>query len=207
MRSIVLSMLLTLSACRSYSLYRDSDCEIPPEKYGQCYVENGYVTTSYDSLADYCAGRGHNVDREKFTAAHLHTVNEVCSDPAKVFTLAYRAVTKRGGPETCPKSSLTTGALKQAAEDGSSAAHALVAAQENEEEAKRADEKQSDEGTRIPPIGAYVDRKLLMKPDDYRVLRDQALEKSRRLREHYPTITEAQLNSSSRGACNLNGYF
>jgi hypothetical protein len=205
-RAILLLSLLSVCGCRSFSLYRESDCDIAPEKYGQCYVENGYLTKSFDTLAEYCAGSRHQIDKQKFTDAHQRTVNEVCSDPAKVFTLSYRAITKLGGPETCPKSNLNTDALKQAAEDGSSAAHALLVARENEEEAKKADQKQRDESVRFPP-GEYLDRKLLMRPDDYRLLRDQALEKSRRLRERYPMVTEAQLNLSSRGACNRNGNF
>ena len=176
---------ISLVSCSSLSIYREIDCDISSEKYGQCFADVGYRPEGFQALSKYCANKGKPLDNKAFQETREKTLTEKCTKPSEVFTLAFRTAASLNGPETCAEELLTTPALKKASIDGRKAGISFKGSREfgsRIESSEERREKADDAGF----LQGLEDRLLKENPEDLRQAQAKNEEKSKALWELYP---------------------
>ena len=200
----LVSAMLCLVSCGTFSLYRPSDCQLTAEEYGRCYADVGYSPAGFHALASFCAKHGTNLDEATFEKVRVDRLAQLCGGVTGVFTLALRSRAHLNGPEFCPTSLLQTEVSRKASTDGEEAGNAYRKAQiyegnvaEAEKRRRAADSKSFSDG--------LEDRLLHSSAADEIKLRNAERSKFRQIVANYPTLTEPAL--TQRLKCTPEGLF
>ncbi len=202
-RYLILLLVSLLFGCGTFSTYKESDCELSPEQYGQCSADLGYQPAFFESMAKYCEDRGKKIDLDKFRVSRLQRLSALCAQTHEIFTLEFRSAIGLNGPETCPDIFLTTEDLRKAAKDGRSAGIAYQTSKEYIAESKRAEERREKSDKEGFWAGLW-DRVFKSSADEYKQSSISSSEKSEQLRRLYPNATRLTTQGST---CSPNGYF
>lgn len=197
-------VIANLNSCRSWSLLKESDCDIAPEVYGQCYADRGLNPQAYEVLTNYCKGGGKYMDWGKFENARQKRLAVLCATPYDVFNREIHTF----GPVTCPENLLTTPALKQAQEDGRKAKFYADEAKADDKKMRTVPEKHDKVFLKDKNVTVKFDPLaplLHTSAEDYERFRNQKTQKSEHIRAQY--VKPANYSSPElMSNCNPHGH-